>query len=301
MQFPAMQTATWPPGAVLTTALLLTVLLGLLDYRTGLEISFALIYLLPIALATWYGGEREGTAVAVAATITWLLAAGLAGESFPNAGVALWNVLTRLGPFLVVSILLSRLKAALEREKAVSRADFLTGALNGRAFHEAVTSEGLRLQRHGHPFTLAYIDLDNFKHINDHYGHSVGDSVLQTAAQVMDERLRGSDVVARLGGDEFGILLPETDREAAEFVIGKINEHLLDAMRDQGWPVTFSVGVVTFKDAAPQVDDMLRCADMLMYSVKSGEKNAVRYGLYTEPATVQAHGGMPHAAVRRAE
>ena len=272
---------TWSRRTVLAAALGLTVLLGVLDYLTGLEISFALVYLLPVSLAAWFAGEREGTTVAVAATITWLTAAGLAGESFPNAGVALWNVVTRLGPFLIVGILLTRLRDALEREKEASRVDFLTGALNGRAFHAAIASEGQRLLRHGRPFTLSYIDLDNFKTVNDRYGHSVGDAALQTAARVMQQNLRGSDLVARLGGDEFGILLPETDCQSAEVVIGKIHARLLEAMCEQRWPVTFSVGVVTFNGSAPPVDEMLRCADALMYSVKAGEKNAVRYETYS--------------------
>lgn len=283
-----MHSHIWSRSLVLGTALLLTAVLGVLDYLTGLDISFALVYLLPVSLAAWCVGEAAGTVIAIAATVAWLGATVLGGKWFSNAGVALWNVLTHLGPLMIVSILLTRLKAALDREKAVSRADFLTGALNGRAFHEAIASEGLRLQRNGRPFSLTYIDLDNFKTVNDRYGHTVGDQVLQTTASAMQHNLRGSDVVARLGGDEFGILLPETDRASAEIVIGKIHRQLLEVMQQAGWPVTFSVGVVTFNASAPPVDEMLRCADALMYSVKTSQKNAVRYDVY---APAPAPGG----------
>ncbi|MFA4915140.1 MAG: GGDEF domain-containing protein [Syntrophales bacterium] len=102
-----------------------------------------------------------------------------------------------------------------------------------------------RSQRHKHPFTVTYFDLDNFKTVNDRFGHSMGDNVLCTVVRYAKTHLRKMDIVARLGGDEFAFLLPETDQVQARVAISKIQISLLDEMYRNDWPVTFSIGVLT--------------------------------------------------------
>ena len=173
------------------------------------------------------------------------------------------------------------LKRAMEREKELARTDFLTGAHNARHFHDLVQQEIDRFQRYERPFTIAFLDLDNFKTVNDLFGHGMGDKVLCAVVQRVSSRLRKTDVVSRLGGDEFACLLTETGREAAQAIIAEIHRDLLIEMQGQDWPVTFSIGVLTCFNTPQTADELIKMADNLMYSVKKNGKNAVSYSVYT--------------------
>lgn len=110
----------------------------------------------------------------------WLAADAGAGHSYPHVLVMCWNALTRFGVFLLVSLLISELRGALDHLRELSRTDSLTGAVNFRHFQELVRTEIDRSERYKRTFTLAYIDADNFKAVNDIYGHSVGDRLLRS-------------------------------------------------------------------------------------------------------------------------
>jgi diguanylate cyclase (GGDEF)-like protein len=123
---------------------------------------------------------------------------------------------------------------------------------------------------------MAYMDLDNFKAINDNFGHDAGDEALTLTAGLLKEGLRSTDTIARMGGDEFVIMLPEGEPEGSALVLFKLRATFLDAMKENGWPVTVSIGMVTFMSTPDSVDDMLKEADALMYSVKSEGKDNVK-------------------------
>ena len=161
----------------------------------------------------------------------------------------------------------------------MARIDSLTQILNARAFNEV--SDGLlrmadRTQR---PLTLGYIDVDNFKTVNDTEGHSAGDLVLQKVAERLTRSIRSSDVVGRLGGDEFGVLMPETGADGAHVAFAKIMQDLKQDAAEHGWPIGFSIGVAVFPKAPATVDEMVRIADGLMYRAKQAGKD---YALYEE-------------------
>jgi diguanylate cyclase (GGDEF)-like protein/PAS domain S-box-containing protein len=181
-----------------------------------------------------------------------------------------------------------QLNQVLQREKELARTDTLTGLANRRAFYEAVQSERARSARYGRPVTLAYIDLDHFKRINDTLGHAVGDELLACVADALRSTLRASDIVGRLGGDEFAVLLPETNATAAEPLLRKLHEILTLAMVAKSWPVTFSLGAATFLDNPPPIEEMIRTADELMYTVKKSGKNRVALVLIGGAARAEA-------------
>ena len=270
-------------AARVTVCVLLVAVLGFLDYLTGFEISFAFFYLLPVGLAAWSLGRITGLAVSVLSAGVWLVANQAAGNPETQILLLGWNAGTRLGFFVVVTELMTRQRRALERERTLSRTDGLTGVLNGRAFYATLAAELARAGRYARPFSVAYVDLDDFKAINDRFGHSTGDALLQTVAKMMLASIRRTDTVARLGGDEFAVLFPETTGAAVRRAADTMRERLLDAMRAQGWPVTFSIGVLTCHTCPDSPDALIAQADRLMYQVKQSTKNGVAFGELSDP------------------
>jgi diguanylate cyclase (GGDEF)-like protein len=169
----------------------------------------------------------------------------------------------------------ARLKTLLANEKELSRIDPLTTVLNRRGFYESLEKERVRTLRYRRAMTLAYIDVDNFKQMNDTYGHSMGDELLVMVAGTVQINLRVSDVVGRLGGDEFALMLPETGALGSERVLKKLRGKLLEAMKERGWNVTFSIGAATFLDPPDSLDIMVRMADETMYAIKARGKDNV--------------------------
>lgn len=248
---------------------------GALDFLTGSELSFALFYLAAVALGAWRGGRGAGLSLAIVCAGIWFLADRAGGHEYSRPFIPYWNAAIRLGFFVVVALLLSALRKVLDREQEAARVDTVTTAANRRHFLERLDEELERCRRHQRPVSLAYIDLDHFKKVNDHLGHAVGDQVLQVVAKTLAERLRKTDTVARFGGDEFAVLLPETDADAARAAIDAVRSELLERMGDHGWPVTFSIGVVTSASGQVDVETFIREADELMYQVKREGKNRV--------------------------
>lgn len=126
-----------------------------------------------------------------------------------------------------------------------------------------------RAGRFKRPITIAYIDVDTFKQINDQFGHSEGDHTLQIVAQSIQSGIRQTDIVARLGGDEFTVLLPTHNQNGAASVINKVQAALADEMEKTRPDATLSIGVVTFENLPASVDELLHRADEIMYEVKS--------------------------------
>jgi diguanylate cyclase (GGDEF)-like protein len=250
-----------------------------LDYITGVELSFSLFYLIPISLLSWVVRERFGVVIAFLSAGIWLMVDVSSGAKFSNTFVYFWNAIIRLG-FFLLPVFIIRLRRAMESERELARTDFLTGTFNSRSFHELAQMEIDRSARYKHPFTIAFIDIDNFKTINDTHGHAKGDIVLRTIANSIQQNVRKTDIVARVGGDEFAILLPETDMETAPTVISNMQRKLLDEMQKNNWPVTLSVGVLSLAASQLSVDEMLGIADQMMYAVKNGGKNNIYYDIY---------------------
>src|SRR5262249_5901959 len=146
------------------------------------------------------------------------------------------------GTLALTTSLVSRLHAGILRERLLARTDPLTGAANGRTFYEAVAAEAERARRADRPLTLAYLDLDDFKQLNDRLGHAAGDAALLRVVQTVQAHLRGSDLLARLGGDEFALLLPETEAEGAAALLVRVQRLVAEEMVRQGLPVTLSIG-----------------------------------------------------------
>jgi diguanylate cyclase (GGDEF)-like protein len=126
---------------------------------------------------------------------------------------------------------------------------------------------------------VAVIDCDNFKAVNDTLGHLEGDRLLQAIAEELQQSVRKTDVTARMGGDEFAVLLPDTSHDQAQQLVERLRLSLAQRMRQNNWPVTFSMGVAVYATPPKSVDSLIHGADVLMYSVKQDRKDAVALSL----------------------
>jgi diguanylate cyclase (GGDEF)-like protein len=261
--------------------LLLIGFISTIGYLVGHEITVSLFFLVPIALATWYGSYRNSIMFCFLSAFIWYLVdIGSLGQPYINPLAPYWNSVIRLGLFLVTVQLLIQLKTNLNIEKGLSRTDNLTGAMNGRGFTEVAGNLFELGARHKRTTTIAYIDLDDFKKVNDEFGHGEGDRVLQVIGAILLRSVRRSDVVGRLGGDEFSIVLPETNEIGAKSIFLKLKDELAEAMKQHNWPIGFSIGVVSYDLPPAKLEEALRSADALMYHVKRNGKNNILFKHY---------------------
>lgn len=258
------------------------VLIGYLDYILDPAYSLPALYVIPTIITMWYINIRLSIIISIVSAITQGINNYFDADYFSTAYACYTFVTIR---FLVLVILIScamRFKYALMQERLLSRMDQLCDILNSRAFSEIITIELERYRRHRHPLSIVYIDIDNFKTINDLYGHSIGDNLLKIFSTVLKNNVRTIDTVARLGGDEFSILLPETSADATHQLMIRIQSTLLEKMRQQQWSVTFSIGIVTCTDSSPlTADALIRLADEQMYRVKRHGKNNIQLTVYS--------------------
>ncbi len=260
------------PAQLMTVCIAMVVLIGSLDYLSGLDITSSLFYLVPILAVTRFVRPKAGLVMCFLSVLSIAVSGILRNGLEYRVGLFFWRVTVPLAFFLLFVLLLTLLMDSMQRERELSRTDGLTGLLNWRHFTSLAESELERARRYGHPVSIAYIDLDNFKEVNDRHGHKEGDRVLRSVAGLLEENLRSTDRVARLGGDEFAVLLPETGGREGLAVMLDVRESLLREMEDRDWPVTASIGVATFEELPGSVDEMIGHADRLMYSVKAAGK-----------------------------
>jgi diguanylate cyclase (GGDEF)-like protein len=278
---------------MISLCVLLIGAIALVDFWIGPQLSFSIFYLIPIALGAWWGGFALGILFSLMSTLIWHT---IALHDGPPAlvHVYLWNDVVRFGFFVITSSLLARLRMALLQEQALARTDALTGAANGRTFYEQANLEIRRAGRTLRPFTLVYLDLDNFKEVNDRRGHLAGDELLQQVAHTIHKSLRSIDRIARLGGDEFALLLPETDGAGAIATLTKLREALLREATRKEWPITYSIGAATFLKAPRDVHMMIQHVDALMYHVKRSGKNRIEHEVVHNPDQLLVKDSLKH-------
>jgi diguanylate cyclase (GGDEF)-like protein len=162
----------------------------------------------------------------------------------------------------------------LARWKLEAETDGLTGLVNHRVFQERLLSEVTRAQRYKRPLSLAMVDVDGFKQLNDAFGHQVGDEVLSTVARHLAASVRAHDTVARIGGDEFALLLPDTDAAAASVVAERVHDRLRRGKSHPGTTITLSTGLCDLEYAS-SADELIRFADGALFWTKGHGRNAI--------------------------
>ena len=274
----------WAAWAVSLTAILVP---ATLQIATDAEFAFASLELLPVLVIAWMGGKRNGLLLAFLAVAMWAVSDFVSEHQFSAPWVPWANAVTRLMTYSVVALLAAQLRLQFEREHELATQDALTGLQNRRAFLEAGDAEVARSKRYGRPLAVIFLDLDDFKQINDSKGHAAGDAALRATARALLGALRSSDQVARLGGDEFAVLLPETGYDAAVETGRKIHLAVNLALEDFT-PLKASIGVAWFEVVDRLFPAMLKAADELMYEVKQSGKNDMRLRRIAAPGRLNA-------------
>lgn len=207
----------------------------------------------------------------------------LYSSTLANIGFFLYDLLNQIG-MTVLYIMLTGQRMAGEltemqhKLETLAMKDALTGFYNNRAFSEIGQKELIRSRRFDHPLSLLLIDVDNFKNINDSYGHVAGDRVLAALAGRMELVARHSDILGRMGGDEFFLLLPETVAAHAIAVAERFQAELAETpiqWEEKAIPVTISIGVASLISTDDEFEALLKRADDALYEAKRTGRNRV--------------------------
>jgi len=248
-------------------------LVGAMDAAVGYEISLLILHVIPVMFVTWFTTARWGVFFSVLVAMASALVIVYVAPETTNVFYRFLDLGSDFVATLLLVFMQSRLRASFDEALHHSRSDGLTGCWNKRGFGEQLEAEIERHRRYGHAFSLVYFDCDNFKTVNDTCGHHAGDALLAEIGRVLRAELRSLDLVGRMGGDEFAVLLRETNADAAKRAVEFMKRTLDAAMRTHSWPVTFSIGIVSYAGAPPDAASALAAADALMYEVKRQGKN----------------------------
>jgi diguanylate cyclase (GGDEF)-like protein len=279
-----MQQDSMPPpravheGWIVAASAALVGVTGLIDYATGVELRVYPLYFFPLGLSAWRAGRVATVGIAIACAATWLFSNQAAGMRFSHPGYLVGSVASHLISFVFIGLLVATLRRQAEGERLAARRDALTGLLNAQGFYEALYREVRRSQRYGSWLTLAYLDLDNFKEVNDTHSHAIGDQVLRCFARLLRDTCREIDVIGRLGGDEFVLYFPETSIENSATAcerIRKATEAYPWHEITPGIRLTISIGLASDADGET-IEEVLNAADRHLYEAKAIGRNRVQ-------------------------
>lgn len=247
-----------------------------LPREIGQYISLDLLYCLPIIQTARFSAIHASRSydtqtpiiIGILLAFVWSsIEAAVIWPDFPLA-VFILNTFTRSVVFTVIG----RVLIKLWREKEYSRKDTLTELANRLELLERLRVEQSRSERTRRPYSLLFIDIDQFKAMNDIHGHQVGDEALRVLAKILMECSRKVDVAARLGGDEFVLLLPDTNKQSCEMMVKRIEETTKQAFEVRSWPISVSIGRTTNIGNSQDAENVIGLADKNMYAVKRETK-----------------------------
>ena len=273
------------PGARAAWALVIMLSVtgvGWLDASVDPDVGFSLFYLLPVATVAWRWGLWPGLATAGLAGMT-RFASALIGRGEEALLLVLWNSTIHMLVFAASGVFVAilrrnrvRLAELLSRETANACTDPVTRLPNWRGLAEHLRREISRSLRHNVPLCVGYLDLDNFKKVNDRHGHSAGDKLLEKIGALFMEAIRPEDLAARVGGDEFVVVFNSPDPVAA----GRMGQRLIRRIEALGrdYPecgLGASLGIACFKVPPEKPEELVSRADAAMYQAKKEKKGSI--------------------------
>jgi len=244
------------------------------NFYTGPRFDHGAVFLVPCVAAAWYLGIAAGFATVAVSAIAWYTATLLLAPPV-EPWIIFVNTLSRFSVFLVIAGLVAAVRGLTARLDELSRLDPLTGLANRREFRARGEHDLDVAARTGSSMTLVFIDLDNFKDVNDRLGHAAGDEVLRAVGAGLSSVVRRSDLAARVGGDEFALLLLGSDEAQARRIAEKARDTLGQAFARQALPVTLSIGIAAANGRGTGFRDLVAAADRAMYAAKAAGKNTI--------------------------
>jgi diguanylate cyclase (GGDEF)-like protein len=255
------------PRVVLIAGILAMVVVEVLDFWTPREIRLHLLYVFPLAAIALHCERAVAIFAGLVLSVVFQFSTFFF-DGIPKGPLAT-DALVAMASSSLTVILARAVRENYLAAMELATTDWLTGLRNRRSFESIIDSEISRQKRYGGVFSLAVIDLDNFKELNDSAGHHVGDNALRFVADVLREHTRKTDSVARLGGDEFAILLPNTQEADCGSLCKHVSANISKRMAQVTFAVTASIGYATFESAPRSATDALQMADRAMYAAKA--------------------------------
>jgi diguanylate cyclase (GGDEF)-like protein len=256
-------TPLWQSLAIVSMNCVVIALLIHLHGAHQYSLAFAM---LNAAFATVAFGQHAGFTAAV---VSVALLANFERDSREPQTLLEWSL------FLAILLTLVAILTRVNRMQRDALFDVVTRLRNHRYFQVRLREELSRSKRHNRPTALLLLDLDNFKRVNDAFGHAVGDQVLRQIGQLLVDNARGADVICRYGGEELAVILPETPLADAAQVAERFRLAVEKRQDERGSKVTVSAGVAAFPDHASDADGLIAAADAAMYRAKRAGKNQV--------------------------
>ena len=260
------------PTLIVLASLAAMVTIFLADVADGKDIWLHVLYLFPIGVLAFY---CRGLAAAI---IGLLLAFAFQLLTLFDYDLPMASVVANMFIGLAANLLTAGL-ARLARSRSIAlevlaTTDALTGLLNRRGFEAIAEREIARQGRYGGTFSLALLDLNRFKQLNDTRGHEEGDRALRLLGDILRANLRQVDSAARIGGDEFVILMPQTEATDGAALCRKLSSLIVEQMAEAGLPLTASVGMVSCDRAPDSLAGLMQQADEAMYAEKARVRGA---------------------------
>jgi diguanylate cyclase (GGDEF)-like protein len=261
--------------ALVTIACSIAILLGVLDYVTGVEIHFLLLYLVPIFIGSWFISKKAGICLAVFTSLIWLVVQLLSGHSYSSTWIVYWNLSMRTATLTLFAIMQAQLRAKLVELSHLASRDFLTGLPNGHAFY-SLTAVEMDRAFGVEPMTLACIDISGFKWINHRFGYTTGDHMMCAIAHTIRQHVPRPDLVGRLGGTSFAVLLPNVGSDVANLILQRVQTALDEQRRKHAHPLTFFISAIACVKAPRTVAELMQQADAQMTRIKNGKKDSLQ-------------------------
>lgn len=260
-----------------------TAIAGYINYIIG-DYAVTLLYFIPIYFAIKQLDKAYCRLFTIISSIINFIIGALVysgtsvygGYGFTLVSLRTWNSVETSSIILLTGYLFYSLRYDSKQLDEAANIDYLTGLLNRSSFYKLAGYELTNCRRYGRQFTAALIDIDDFKSINDTYGHDVGDQVIKIVAVNIRNVLRNSDIIARVGGDDFIVMLPETGAGSID-VFNKIVKSINSKFVNKPCQINLSIGAVTFNTPPKSVDEMLTITDSKMYVAKMNGKNNISH------------------------
>jgi len=242
-------------------------LLAGIDLIDGPEVWLNSLYTIPVGAVAFFCVQKKQV---IGSVLLSVACQAIVFRTYPLAPIPeIADSCIALVSSAVVAYFGQMARASFLAVDRLATTDALTGLKNRRSFDFIADVEIAKQKRYGGFFSLAIIDLDGFKRLNDSLGHRAGDKALQALAGILRQSTRQSDTVARMGGDEFAILMPNTMAADCRMICRQLSGRIATQMADAGFEITASIGYSVFERAPESMSEALHKVDSAMYAAKA--------------------------------